>query len=110
MAIQHVPPIQCLVTFEAVARLRSASRAAEELFITTSAVNHRIRQLESHIGFQLFGRSDFSLTADGAAYLVNVRNGLAALQKIPARQSQNTVTRLRVARWAGMWRLPWVMC
>ena len=28
MALQHIPPIQCLLTFEAVARLRHAGRAA----------------------------------------------------------------------------------
>ena len=75
MALQHIPPIQCLLTFEAVARLRHAGRAADELCVTPSAVSHRIRQLESHVGIKLFGRSDFSLTADGAAYLANVRTG-----------------------------------
>jgi hypothetical protein len=35
--MNHIPPIQCLVTFEAVARLRSASRAADELCVTVSA-------------------------------------------------------------------------
>ncbi|WP_447771461.1 LysR substrate-binding domain-containing protein [Variovorax boronicumulans] len=81
MALLHIPPIQCLLTFEAVARLRHAGRAADELCVTASAVSHRIRQLEAHVGFKLFGRSDFSLTADGAAYLANVRVGLAALQQ-----------------------------
>lgn len=97
MAIQHIPPIQCLITFEAVARLRSATRAADELCVTTSAVSHRIRQLESHLGVQLFGRSDFTLSADGATYLTNVRNGLAALQQMPSRRGGLSGTRLRVA-------------
>jgi len=82
MALQHIPPIQCLLTFEALARLRNAGRAANELCVTPSAVSHRIRQLESHLGFKLFGRSDFTLTADGAAYLANVRAGLAAFGQI----------------------------
>lgn len=97
MAFQHIPPIQCLLTFEAVARLRNAGRAADELCVTPSAVSHRIRQLESHLGFKLFGRSDFTLTADGAAYLANVRTGLTALQEMPSRQAVNGATRLRVA-------------
>ena len=99
MALQHIPPIQCLLTFEAVARLRNASRAADELCVTPSAVSHRIRQLESHVGFKLFGRSDFSLTADGAAYLANVRTGLAALQAMPGGDAakQQRATRLRIA-------------
>ena len=95
--MQHIPPIQCLLTFEAVARLRNAGRAADDLCVTPSAVSHRIRQLESHVGFKLFGRSDFTLTADGAAYLVNVRIGLAALQQIPSQRAIKGSTRLRVA-------------
>jgi LysR family glycine cleavage system transcriptional activator len=97
MALQHIPPIQCLLTFEAVARLRNAGRAADELCVTPSAVSHRIRQLESHLGFKLFGRSDFTLTADGAAYLTNVRAGLAAFQQVPSRRPAKGSTRLRLA-------------
>ncbi|MDM0017114.1 LysR substrate-binding domain-containing protein [Variovorax saccharolyticus] len=97
MALQHIPPIQCLLTFEAVARLRHAGRAADELCVTPSAVSHRIRQLESHVGLKLFGRGDFSLTADGAAYLVNVRAGLAALQAVPNGDASPRATRLRLA-------------
>ena len=51
MTLQHIPPIQCLLTFEAVARLRNAGRAADEQCVTPSAVSHRIRQLEAHLGF-----------------------------------------------------------
>ena len=97
MAVHHIPPIQCLVTFEALARLRHAGRAADELCVTPSAVTHRIRQLESHIGFKLFGRSDFSLTADGVAYLANVRSALAELQALPTRRGARGGARLRVA-------------
>ena len=97
MALQHIPPIQCLLTFEAVARLRNASRAADELCVTPSAISHRIRQLESHLGVKLFGRNDFTLTADGVAYLANVRAGLAAFGQMPSRRAERGVTRLRVA-------------
>ena len=97
MALQHIPPIQCLLTFEAMARLRNAGRAADELCVTPSAVSHRIRQLEAHVGFKLFGRADFTLTSDGATYLQNVRAGLAALQQTPSKRSAKGRTRLRVA-------------
>jgi len=97
VTLQHIPPIQCLLTFEAVVRLRSAGKAADELCVTPSAISHRIRQLESHLGFKLFGRADFTLTADGAAYLQNVRMGLAAFQQIPSKRAAKGSTRLRVA-------------
>jgi LysR family glycine cleavage system transcriptional activator len=97
VALQHIPPIQCLLTFEAVARLRSASKAADELCVTASAISHRIRQLEAHMGFKLFGRNDFTLTSDGATYLANVRAGLAAFQKTAPKRAVKGSTRLRVA-------------
>jgi DNA-binding transcriptional LysR family regulator len=65
--------------------------------VTPSAISHRIRQLESHLGFKLFGRADFTLTADGAAYLQNVRTGLAAFQQMPSKRAAKGSTRLRVA-------------
>ena len=46
----RIPPIQCLQTFEALARLRSVTQAADELFVTPSAVSHRVKQLEQIIG------------------------------------------------------------
>ncbi len=79
----RIPPIQCLLTFEALARLRSVTQASEELNVTPSAVSHRVRQLEQIIGTKLFGRADFSLTTEGSEYLAHVREGLATLQKFP---------------------------
>ena len=35
----RIPPIQCLLTFEALARLRSVTQAADELCVTPSAVS-----------------------------------------------------------------------
>jgi len=78
----RIPPIQCLLAFEALARLRSVNQVADELAVTPSAVSHRIRQLESQFGLKLFTR-DFALTPDGTAYLTPVRQGLKALQQVP---------------------------
>jgi len=86
---KRIPPIQCLLTFEALARLRSVTQAAEELFVTPSAVSHRVKQLEQIIGTKLFGRSDFSLTTEGSEYLAHVREGLATLQKFPGAAGQS---------------------
>lgn len=93
----RIPPIHCLTTFEALARLRSATSAAEELHVTPSAVSHRIRQLETLLGVRLFARNDFSLSPDGAAYLVHVRTGLRALQQVPGRVAEIGTTKLRLA-------------
>lgn len=97
MSFHHIPPIQCLITFEALARLRSATKAADELCVTTSAISHRVRQLEAHLGVSLFGHGEYTLTADGATYLAQVRTGLAAFQQMPSGHPAKGRTRLRVA-------------
>ncbi len=96
-AARRIPPIQCLLTFEALARLRSVTLTAEELSVTPSAVSHRVRQLEEVLGTQLFGRSDFSLTTEGTNYLQQVREGLGALQRFPNQPSSGGRRRLKIA-------------
>ena len=97
MTPPRIPPIQCLLAFEALARLRSVTAAGEALAVTPSAVSHRIRQLEGQLGIKLFGR-DFSLTSEGAAYLGPVREGLRALQQVPGHlPASPSRVRLRLA-------------
>ena len=97
MNAARIPPIQCLLTFEALARLRSVTLTSDELFVTPSAVSHRVRQLEQIIGTKLFGRADFSLTTEGSEYLAHVREGLLALQKFPSAASAPGKRKLRLA-------------
>ena len=97
MSTARIPPIQCLLTFEALARLRSVTQASEELCVTPSAVSHRVRQLEQIIGTKLFGRADFSLTTEGSEYLAHVREGLTTLQKFPTSSTAPGKRKLRLA-------------
>ncbi|GAB2488362.1 transcriptional regulator GcvA [Comamonas humi] len=94
---RRIPPIQCLLTFEALARLRSVTQTADELCVTPSAVSHRIRQLEQVLGVRLFGRADFSLTTEGHAYLAHVREGLDSLQRFPGSATLPGKRRLKIA-------------
>jgi LysR family transcriptional regulator, glycine cleavage system transcriptional activator len=96
-ATSRIPPIQCLLTFEALARLRSVTQAAEELCVTPSAVSHRVKQLEQIIGTKLFGRADFSLTTEGNEYLAHVREGLVSLQRFPSASNSTGRRKLRLA-------------
>ena len=98
MAAGRIPSIQGLLAFESLARLRSVTLIGEELSVTPSAVSHRIRQIESQLGINLFARGDFNLsTTEGAAYLNRVREALAVLQQIPGHGGTAGTTRLRVA-------------
>ena len=93
----RIPPIQCRLTFEALARLRSVTQSADELCVTPSAVSHRVKQLEQILGTRLFGRADFSLTTEGSEYLAHVREGLATLQKFPGQGGSSGKRKLRLA-------------
>jgi DNA-binding transcriptional LysR family regulator len=86
-----------LLTFEALARLRSVTQTSEELCVTPSAVSHRIKQLEQIMGVKLFGRADFSLTTEGSEYLAHVRDGLTTLQKFPTNAMAPGRRKLRLA-------------
>jgi len=103
-ANSHIPPIQCLLTFEALARSRSVTKAAEELRVTPSAVSHRVKHLEQIVGIKLFSRTDFSLTTEGSEYLAHVREGLVhvrealvSLKRFPSASNTPVRRKLRLA-------------
>lgn len=54
--MSELPPLPLLQTIEAVTRLGSFKRAAEELCVTPSAVSHRVRLVEEQFGSRLFER------------------------------------------------------
>lgn len=76
-----LPPLDSLVVFEAVARRLSFARAAEELFLTPSAVSHQIAKLEQFLGFMLFERlsKGIVLSKAGEDYLKRVAAALGAI-------------------------------
>ena len=63
--------IALLRTFLEVYRTRHFGNAAENLFLTQSAISARIRQLEENLGVQLFtrDRNNIQLTPAGARFL-----------------------------------------
>jgi len=69
-----LPPLQSLRSFEAVARMLSVTRAAEELCVSHSAVSHQIRKLEEWIGISLVERNGrgIRLTEAGERYKLKV--------------------------------------
>ena len=54
--LRALPPLETLITFEAVGRHSSFTGASRELFLTQSAVSKQMRQLEVCIGVPLFER------------------------------------------------------
>jgi LysR family transcriptional regulator, glycine cleavage system transcriptional activator len=97
--MKQLPPLHCLVAFEALARIKNGIQTAEELCITPSAVSHRIKQLESILGTSLFNDSSYGLTATGENCLQLVKQALATLARLPqaAMPSAGVRKKLRVA-------------
>ncbi|MES2187046.1 MAG: transcriptional regulator GcvA [Pseudomonadota bacterium] len=76
-----IPPLNPLRAFEVAARHLSFTRAAEELFVTPSAVSHQIKTLEENLGIALFTRDSkaLTLTVAGKAYLPGVQEAFKQL-------------------------------
>ena len=82
----RLPPLTSLRAFEAAARLLSFKDAAEELFLTPSAVSRSIQVLEDWLGSPVFlrGNRSIALTESGTAYAVRVRAALDDLAEATA--------------------------
>lgn len=107
-----LPPLSALRSFEAVSRLGSVTRAAEELHVTHSAVSHQLKLLESTLGIALIDRSTrrMVLTPDGRAYAYQVRQALSqvssATQRIAMRAQAEHLTLAVLPSFATHWLVP----
>lgn len=80
---RSLPSMTALRCFDASARWSSFTRAAQEVYLTQSAVSHQILKLEEELGVQLFERkrSGLQLTQAGAAYWREVSAALLQLER-----------------------------
>lgn len=79
----RLPPLNSLRAFEASARHRSFTRAADELSVTPAAISHQIKGLEDILGAKLFRRAKgtLMLTEEGQRLLPGVRKGFLAFNE-----------------------------
>jgi LysR family transcriptional regulator, glycine cleavage system transcriptional activator len=86
-----IPSLSALRAFEAAARHRSFTRAANELHRTQAAVSQQVSGLERHLGVKLFVRQQGESIPTAAAerYLVAVRSAIDSL----ASATEDLVTR-----------------
>lgn len=99
------------VFFEAVARRKSVTRAAEELLVSPSAVSQQIKLLEQQLGIKLFRREgrNSSLTLEGEQLFQASSSAIRTLKDAERHLGKQHETRrinLRVApsfgvRWLG---------
>jgi LysR family glycine cleavage system transcriptional activator len=108
----RLPPLNALRAFEVAARLESFSRAADALSVTPGAISQQIRQLEEHVGTQLFERQGrgMVLTEAGRAAAPVIAEAFGALERGAALMRQPVMRRsltVSVApSFAGKWLAP----
>ena len=107
---------QALKAFMAVAHHQSFSTAADNLYLTQSAVSKRVKQLEEQLGSTLFDRHNrtISLTEAGQALLPRAREilDLVADTELQIENMSNTVgghLSLATSHQIGLHRLPPVL-
>jgi len=85
--MRRLPPLNSLRSFEAAARHQSFNKAANELYVTPSAVSHQIKGLEDFLGLKLFRREKRSviLTAAGGKYLSGIQHALDEIDSVTRR-------------------------
>lgn len=98
---------ELLRTFLEVSKTRHFGQAAENLFVTQSAVSFRVRQLEEIVGLPLFTRerNNILLTPAGDRLLPHAENMLAswqlALQDVAVAEGQDL--QLNLGSTANLW-------
>src|SRR5438552_7401712 len=108
----RLPQVAFFQGFEAAARNLSFTKAAEELFLTQSAVSRQIKALEDHLGLKLFERRPRALvlTANGQALYRVAQTVLEQLQSATDRLKADSRTRqlaiTTTTGFASLWLIP----
>lgn len=109
---RRLPPLRALEAFESVARHHSVVRAADELSITPSAVSHRLKSLETHLGIRLFHRTtrSIALSDAGRDYLQSVGSAFDRIERSSHRlaggMASDTLTVHCPPSFAPAWLVP----
>src|SRR6476619_4968562 len=110
--LRALPSLDFLRGFEAAGRRLSFTLAAEELFVTQSALSRQIKALEDALGVALFERRHraLALTSAGTARHREVSQALAALAAAAdvarGRSARRGVTLSTTVAFASLWIIP----
>ena len=108
----RLPSLEALATFEVAARHLSFTRAADERFVTQSAVSRQIRALEDDLGVSLFlcGHRTLALTDEGLMLQTACQQGLQRIRdgvaRIRAQAGRRQVVVTTTPGLASLWLIP----
>jgi len=109
---RNLPSLDLLRGFEAAARNLSFTRAAEELFVTQSAVSRQVKAIEDHLGVALFARRHRALALTEAGHELYRATAQAlrqisdAASKIREGGAGRTLTVTATIGFASLWLIP----
>jgi LysR family glycine cleavage system transcriptional activator len=109
---RSLPPLEFLRGFEAAARHLSFTRAAQELFLTQSAISRQIQALEAFVGLPLFERrhKSLALTPAGESFHRTVAQTLDVLRDATRRLKEtrtgHVLTVTTTVSFAALWLVP----
>jgi LysR family transcriptional regulator, glycine cleavage system transcriptional activator len=112
MSHRSLPSLDLLRGFEASARQLSFTRAAEELFLTQSAVSRQVQALEEHLGVPLFERRHREIRLTDAGQQLYRAAGEAlrlitdAADRIRSEQQPRVLTVSCTIGFASLWLVP----
>jgi LysR family glycine cleavage system transcriptional activator len=104
--------MQALRAFEAAAREKSLTRAADTLHVTHGAISHQIKSLEQDLGVRLVEREGrgIRLTDEGERFAVRVRAAFAELaagvHELTSKANPRLLRVSVVPSFAARWLLP----
>lgn len=110
--LHKLPSLDFLRGFEAAGRRASFTRAADELFLTQSALSRQVKALEDALGAPLFERRHraLALTPAGAAFHREVTESLRALavaaEQVTGRTRDPGLTITTTVSFASLWVIP----
>lgn len=110
--MRKLPPLNALRAFEAAARLRSISAAANEIGVSHGAISQQVRQLERYFGQTLFYRPGRKIepTAAALALLDDLREAFdrisAATEQLSRRGLNKIITMSAPQGFAMLWLIP----
>jgi LysR family glycine cleavage system transcriptional activator len=102
---RKLPPLHLLHLFEAAGRNLSFKKAAEELFLTPSAISHQVKSLEENLNMTLFIRQarGVKLTLAGERYLTVVQDVFHRLDQGTALVKKQSLSQsLRIATFSTL--------
>lgn len=112
MRKRRLPPLNALRGFDAAARHLSFTKAADELNLTQGAVSRQVKELELHLGQDLFRRLTrrIELTAEGEQFFQSVETMLDELERAAGRfthrRDRATLTVSALPTIASIWLMP----